>query len=264
MFRWITMTACLILVTTPVLAQDGGISITGSASTMVDPDAVKISFKISADAEEAKDAVVEYLKKEQRVLEGLEKIKKDDLSIQISGLTFGAGGAGGMAQMMRMGGGEESAATLSLARDCMVTITKIDLSNLKGIYERIAEVIDAGKEAGAEMGGGATPGMFGMGNGAAAGPVQFVVTKLDEVRTQVSAEALADAKKNAQLIADQMGIKLGRVQSVSDAAQAADSQDGMNAYMGMLATMFGGEKKAPESLKVEVSVKYAVRFAIGE
>ncbi|MBI3098151.1 MAG: SIMPL domain-containing protein [Planctomycetes bacterium] len=265
MRRFMILTACLALWNAPLSAQEGGVSVTGSATTMVDPDAVKIQFRISGDADEAKDAVTTYLKNEARLLEALEKIKKEDLEVQIGGLTFGAGASGSMAQMIRMQGGDEGAAALTIARECTVTITRIDLANLKGIYDRIAEVIDTGKEAGAELAGGGAENIFAISRGGTGPtPVEFVVTKMDEVRAKVSAEALANAKKNAEQIATQMGFRLGKVLSVSDIPVAAGEGD-VNAQMKVMMMMFGGtEQKKPESLKVEVSVTYSVRYAIGE
>lgn len=259
---WMVMT---VLLAAAVRAQEGGVSVTGTASTMVDPDAVKILFKISGDSEEAKDAVTAYLKNEARLLEAFEKIKKDDLDVQIGGLTFGTGASDNMAQMIRMQGGEDSSSALTITRECTVTISKIDLANLKSVCERVAEVIDAGKEAGAKLADGGAENFFAMSRGGSGSTaVQFVVTKMEEVRAKVSAEALANAKKNAEQIASLMGFKLGKVLSVSDVPVAAGEGD-VNAQMKFMIMMSGaGEQKKPDSLKVEVAVTYAVRYAIGE
>lgn len=48
-----------------------------------------------------------------------------------------------------------------------------------------------------------------------AGGIQFIVDKPEELEREAQAAAIADAKKNAEALADELGVNLGRVKSFS-------------------------------------------------
>lgn len=194
--RGLALSAALAaLLTTPALAAPQGMScgpmsgpsrltVTGEGQARIAPDMAMVQLGVTSQAESAAAAMEQTSQQQQAVIEALTGAGIDAAQIQTSGLNLNP--------LMRYGEGQAPEVTGYQASN-LVSVRVSDLP-------RLGEVLDAIVTAGANEINGIT---FSREDGAEA---------LDEARR----EAVADARRKAEVLAEAAGLTLGPVMTLRD------------------------------------------------
>lgn len=184
---FILVSAVLTLGLSPAVAQDRlsppHISINGEASLDVPPDTARIRAGVSASGLTARDASAANRKKMASVMAAIKAAGIAEKDVQTSGYSI---------QPIYGDAGPPPKITGFIANnDVILTIRKID---------EVGGLIDKLTDAGANTLGG----------------VEFTVSDAGKLLDKVRADALADAKRRAQIYADAAGMKIGGLLALSE------------------------------------------------
>ncbi|MGZ3216368.1 SIMPL domain-containing protein [Paracoccus sp. T5] len=194
--RGLALSAALAaLLTTPALAAPQGTScgpmsgpsrltVTGEGQSRIAPDMATVQLGVTSQAESAAAAMEQTSQQQQGVIEALTGAGIDAAQIQTSGLNLNP--------LMRYGDGQAPEVTGYQASN-LVSVRVSDLA-------RLGEVLDAIVTAGANEINGIT---FSREDGAEA---------LDQARR----EAVAEARRKAEVLAEAAGLTLGPVMTLRD------------------------------------------------
>ncbi|MBC7139449.1 MAG: SIMPL domain-containing protein [Defluviimonas sp.] len=173
----------------PALAQaaEGHITVTGNGSAEATPDMASVSLGVVTEAATAAGAMAANSAALTEVMATLAEAGIEPRDIQSSGLTLSP------AYEDTYQGGPEGPRVRGFVAQNMVTVRVRALGSLGGVLD-------------AAVGQGANT-LYGLGFG-----LQDPVPKLDDARR----EAIADARRKAELYALAAGVTLGEVVSISE------------------------------------------------
>ena len=213
----------------PALAQvvpPAAISVTGEATVSAAPDLAQIDGGVASDAKTAREASEANNAAMGKVLLALKGAGIEAKDIQTSRLSLQPQGAPN-----RSG----PSAIVGYRASNRVTIQLRDVT-------KVASVIDTLVGAGANDIGGIT----------------FMVSQASKLLDQAREQAVADARRKAEIYAKAAGVTLGAPRSISeDGSPAAMPFRRMAAGMAAAAPVAQGE----ETLAVTVSVSWAIKQA---
>ena len=219
--------AAAALLATPALAQTAPpamISVTGEATISVPPDTARIDAGVASDAKTAREAIETNNAAMGKVLLALKGAGIDEKDFQTSRLSLQPQSAPG--------------------RNGPPTITGYRASNRVTIRVRdvtkVASVIDTLVGAGANDIGG----------------INFMVSQSSKLLDQAREQAIADARRKAEIYAKAAGVTLGAPISISEEGSPAPIQ-----FRKMVAPMAAATPVAQgeETLGVTVSVSWAIK-----
>lgn len=250
-------------------AQEG-ITVVGTGTVQVKPNAIEITGVVSGEAELAGDALVKYRDNKRRAVAAIEALKIDGVAAEGTGFAINSTSLANAYQQVVFGGQQPqtTAPKITVSEPLLVTIKNIESLNEEEIVKRIIRVIDAGKDAGLNISGGPTDRnsqilRMQMGIPSEQGLATFKLIGAGEARKRAYEEAMKSAKANAQRLAELAGVKLGKVASVTE--QNNPNANRQVVYMYNL----GGDSESNEptyqsgSFKnIPVNVILAVRFEI--
>jgi uncharacterized protein YggE len=253
-------------------AQSAGISVYGTGETAAKPDLVEISLRANASAELTADALVKYKDTKRRTLEAFEKLKLEKLEVEEQGVSLANQGSAEQMQMAMRGmmgsGGGKSQVQISSSLQLRLSGIK-DLS-AEEVLETVGTLLDAAKDAGADVGPSAAEMNMAWryGNLPEGTLVRFIVDDLDKLREEAYENAVADARTRAERLAKLNGIKLGHVLGVQEVQVSGDDAAQQQVYYP-----YGRQQNASNKPKkphivsetfneVPFRVKLLVRFAI--
>jgi uncharacterized protein len=251
--------------------QTGGISVYGTGETSAKPDLVEISLRANASAELTADALVKYKDTKRRTLEAFEKLKLEKLEIEEQGVSLANQGSAEQMQMAMRGmmGTGSGKSQVSISSSLQLRLSGIEDLSAEEVLETVGTLLDAAKDAGAEIGPTAAEVNMAWryGNVPEGTLVRFIINDLDKLREQAYENAVSDARTRAERLAKLNGVKLGHVLGVQEMHVSADEAQQIvyNPY-GRPASASGKPKKphiASESFnEIPFQVKLLVRFAI--
>ena len=279
--RWAAVWACVLLLPTPTRGQyvadpsggtqSAGISVYGSGETSAKPDLVEISLRANASAELTADALVKYKDTKRRTLEAFEKLKLEKLEINEQGVSLLNQGSAEQMQMAMRGmmgsGGGKSQVQISSSLHLRLSGIK-DLS-AEEVLETVGTLLDAAKDAGADVGPSAAEMNMAWryGNVPQGTLARFIVDDLDKLREEAYENAVTDARTRAERLAKLNGLKLGHVMGVQEMQVSGDDaqQVTYNPYGGQPQST--SKPKKPHIVsetfnEIPFRVKLLVRFAI--
>lgn len=215
------------LLTAPALAQDGPtamISVTGEASVSAPPDLAQIDAGVSTEAKTAREASEANNAAMGKVLLALKGTGIDEKDFQTSRLSL---------QPQYAQGRSGPSAVVGYRAANRVTIKLRDVSSAAG-------TIDILVAAGAnELGG-----------------INFVVSGASKLLDEAREQAIADARRKAEIYAKAAGVTLGSPVSISE-----EGAPGPMPFRKMAAGVAASAPVAPgeETLHVTVSVSWAIK-----
>ena len=237
---------------TPLLAQQGGITVTVTGQAEVKPDVLVFEGTLMESAESAGDAVVAFRDTRRRALKAIEMLDIEGLSVTATRLRLSQGGeaGGGMGGMMvvgpGMGGGEAEAAPgeLAISQTVTIQVTGIDQLEQEELIDLIIEINDATNEAGISIGEMTQEEMMMMqfGQGAPSTDLAlFRVSDPEQARADAAQEAMEKARTQAQRLATLAGVELGKVTAIVEGMAATDSGEQGGYMMSMIFGMANGD-----------------------
>ncbi len=221
MFRSALLAATLALApVTAALADDdkGRISITGTASIDATPDLATVNAGVESTAPTARDALTANSRKMNAVFDAIKALGIEDRDVGTSNFNI--------SQHWRHGPDGSKPDGYRVSNQ--VSLRLRDVS-------RVGEVLDALTTAGVNQ----------------AGNIRFEVENADTLLDDARAEAVAKARKRAELYAAAAGVSLGKVMSISEGGFRPGPQP---QYAAMEARMASAPPIAPGEQKLSVSV----------
>jgi uncharacterized protein YggE len=243
-----------------------GITVTGVGTVKVRPSVAEIRSSVSGDGELAADANVKYLDARKKAIASIDAMKNPDLSVEPQGPLVEQ--ATDPATQMRIAQGMSSdmgKQHLKISEDLKIQLKNIDKLDPAKLVETVVKIVDAGRDAGLQMGPPPAMNYYQMqmqaqngGNGDAI--VTFELPDKTKVEQEAYQKAVEDARAKAQRIADLSGIKLGRVLSVVD--QENNSNGPTNPYITVPAEPNDNQLQSAILTEIPVTVHLEVKFDI--
>jgi len=182
--------AALSLAITPALAQtaDRTLTVFGSGEVQATPDSALVTVGVSTDADTAAGALQANSAAMIKALDAIRSFGIDSKDVQTSGLSLDP-------RYSRPGtsGGGERPRILGYTATNEVTVRARDLNRLGNLLDRITT-------AGANRIAG----------------IRFLVDKQDALLDEARKQAVADARKKAELYAQAGGFRLGDIRSLTE------------------------------------------------
>jgi uncharacterized protein YggE len=255
---------------TSALAQERGITVTGTGVVESMPDALELTATVEGNAELAGDALTKYRGNKQRFLAAIEKLNAKGMAVAGSGLSVNSGSTPNMMQALQGGGDQQKAADkVAFQEHLTVTLSGVDAMSPDDVLQSVTRLIDVAKDAGVTIGPGPRSMMeIQFAGGKPTALARFKLTKPEGPRQQAYQAALEQARAKAQGLAKLAGVELGEVVSIRETVPVA-KDDGSGGGLASYVALFAGaasaqpEYTATELRKIPVSVSLSVQFAIG-
>lgn len=261
------------LLLTAQAQADEGITVTSVGKATTRPTQVEITGTVSGDAELASDAMVKYRDAKRRAVSAIEGLKIAQLSVESNGATVTTP-IDQNAQMMAMRGMPAGAAVkqrVMVSEPIKLILKGVDKMDDKALMDTVLKIIDTSKDSGLAI--GTSPqglSYYQMQQMAGQGTPMLVFRLADpaQAREQAFKSAVDDAKQKAQHLADLAGVKLGRIISLSEQAQASKESD---RNMTRIMAIYGMSPDEPEAeftsaglSEIPVTVRLTVQFEIAK
>lgn len=266
--RWYLL--CLIPALALAQGNPPGLTVTGEAVVSREPSFSRVSFRISGQAEEAKDAITKTREKLDKMLAALKEggTAEGDITVNPPSMATGQGDAqAAMQAMMRGRGGEEATPMVTVAIGIDVRVPWTSGTAPLTELEKIAAVLDKVSEAGADNGVANAREMYAMygvsteGLGPANPQVSFHVGDEASLRDEAYGKAVDDARARAEALAAKLGRKLGGIvrASVTDGPPGDGSNNDAAAYLRMI---YGAQRGATGAGTPTPIVRRAVQVQV--
>ncbi len=176
--------ATLQIQSTPARAAERSITVTGEATVSVAPDSANIRLGVTSQGKNAREASEANARQMTNVLAAIKEAGVADRDVQTSRLSLQPQYEQGKAGPARLLG-------FQVTNQVSIRIREID---------KFPGILDRGIAAGAnEMSG-----------------IEFVVSEQSKLLDQARDDAVADARRKAELYARAAGVKLGPVTSITE------------------------------------------------
>jgi uncharacterized protein YggE len=254
-------------------AESQGIAVTGAGRAAAKPSMVELAAVVKGEAELAGDAITKYQGNKRRALETIQNLQIANLTVEDGGVSINSadGGNAMMAAMRGMPVPENTTQKLSLSEPLTLRLTGIDKLSTEELLETLVKIVDAGKDAGMVI-GPPPKSMYElqiaaqMGQSTESALAAFKLEGVDQLKQQAYQAAIADARKQAERLAELAGVRLGKVTSIRETTTNEPSQPRYNPYYGYMMTSSsdGSEKQYVSNglTEITVSVVLHVEFAI--
>lgn len=271
-----SLMALMALVVQPlsvVAAETPGIAVTGAGRVSAKPSMVELAAVVKGEAELAGDAITKYQGNKRRALETIQNLQIEGLTVEDGGVSINSadGGNAMMAAMRGMPVPENTTQKLSLSEPLTLRLAGIDKFSTEELLETLVKIVDAGKDAGMTI-GPPPKSMYElqiaaqMGQTTESALAAFKLEGVDQLKQQAYQAAIADARRQAERLAELAGVRLGKVTSIRETPAADSSQPRYNPYYGymMSSSSDGSEKQYVSNglTEITVSVVLHVEFAI--
>lgn len=257
-----------LISTTVVAAENEGITVVGVGKVEAQPTIVEMSGTVIGDAELAGDAVTKYRGNRQGAVEALTALNIEGLTIDGGGIAIKSEMNQAQIQAMRQGMAAPAGNNkLSISEPLKLRMTGVDQMDTEQLLETIVKIVDAGKDAGVIIG----PKLdynpyYGYQGNTSDSMATFKLDNVDEVKAKAYEKAIADARKQAQRLADLAGVQLGRVTAIREGAVPTNNrtQQVVYAYPGMTTQQDDDQFSSADLKEITVSIVLQVDFAITE
>lgn len=205
----------------------GTIVVTGDARVFAAPDIAEVTFGVQTGPQRTAKAALDRIDRDMKAIIAAVKklaIEEKDISTQQFYMNPIYDWTDGRQRL------------LGYEANQMLSVKVRDL-------DRVGEILQAATAAGANQAGGIT----------------FRIDDPDQLRTEARGEAIKEARERAELLASQLGVALGDLQSFSEGFGAVPPGPIMDRAMGMGG---GGEGLAVPEGEQEVSVTVTLTYEI--
>ncbi|MEZ6057094.1 MAG: SIMPL domain-containing protein [Planctomycetaceae bacterium] len=252
-------------------AEGRVVQVTGVGEVEARPTMVELSGLVKGEGELASDAVVKYRGNRRRAIEAIEALAIEGLTIDGGGVSIQSTTMGGE-QMAMFGNGNAALGVqqLAVSEPIRIRIAGIDKLSTEELIGLLVRVVDAGKDAGINV-GGKSPSMMEMQLGITGEKsiATFTLGDVDALEKSASQAAIADARKRAETLSELSGIKLGNIVGIRAVTpkEDNDSQDSMQGYYAMIYGIMNSERKkegysSSELRPISVKAAFQVDFEI--
>ena len=265
-------TICLLLLglvafAHPCAADDNttGITVTGQGTVKARPSEAEILATVSGEGELAADANVKYIDARKKAVDSINAMNNSDLSVELQGPVIEqATDPAAQMRMMQGMGTDTGKQQVRVSENLKVLLKNIDKVDPAKLVQTIVKIVDAGRDAGLQVGPAPAQNYYQMQmqaqSGTGASIVTFELPDKSQAEQEAYQKAIEDARTKAQRIADLSGIKLGRVLSVTDQETAGNAI--ANPYINIPAPPDDKQLQTAALTEIPVTVRLVVRFDI--
>ena len=201
------------------VAEDAGITVTGTGTVKGRPTVVQIDGTVSGEAELAADANVKFRDSKKKAVAAVDNLKNPDLTLEFEG--SGIHEATDPQQQMRMQQGQATDAgkpKVSVSEHIKLTLKNVDQIPPDKVLETVLKLLDSSRDAGLQIGSSATLTMWQMQQGQQSNDslVTFKIPDTTQMQAEAYKLAVTDARARAEQLAKLAGCTLGAVTSVQD------------------------------------------------
>jgi uncharacterized protein YggE len=252
-------------------AEEGpGITVSEIGVVEAMPDIIELTTTIEGNAELAGDAVKKYHDNKRRVIEALNGLKIQGMTVVGSGLSVNSGTPANPMAAFQPGQANQPKIgdKVAVQERLTITLSGIDTTGADNILQSVTRILDVAKDAGGAFGSGPKSMIEIQLSGAKPGPLAtFKLSKTDLPRQQAYEAALKQARAKAGRLAQLAGVELGDVVSIRETAPVPKGDTGGGPMAAYLALIGGSSNHKPEYTSAElqsipVSVSLSVQFDI--
>lgn len=195
------------------------LSTRGVGKVDVMPDAAVMLCGVSGDAELTQDAVIKFKDAKRRAVEALQGLGLDNLKIEPMGMSLGTEYDQQTINMMRngmMGGGDAPKPRIIASESLRLTLEHISDLEPEALTEMMANLVEVVQDNGLALGSPDAQQMRYQYGQTGSQLFVFQVTDTSGALAEARRLAVKDARSRAEALAEDTGVKLGRVIMVSE------------------------------------------------
>ena len=249
-----------------------GITVSGNGVIEAMPDTVELTATVEGNAELAGDAVEKYRGSKRRVIESLNGLKIEGISIVGSGLSVNSGTPINLMAALQAGQANQPkvADKVAVQERLTVTLSGINTMSADDLLKSVTRIFDVAKDAGVVIGPGPKSMIEMQLGGAKPGTLAtFRLSNTDSLRQQAYEAALKQARAKAERLAQLAGVELGDIVSIRESVPVSKNDNNGNGIAAYLALIGGASSNQPDFTSAElrsipVTVSLSVQFDIGK
>jgi uncharacterized protein YggE len=228
--------AVAIALTSHARAEQQGITVSGTGQVKSKPTEVEIGAMVSGEAELTNDAMVKYRDAKKRAIAAIEGLKLPNLAVESNGVSVSQALDPNAQQMIMQGRAANLPKPKVQASESFKIVLKaVDKLTTDVLMDTVMKVIDTGRDAGLQIGPPTPMNYYQyqmmMQQGQGQGMLQFRIGDPAVQREEAYKQAMEDAKKKAQRLADLAGVKLGKILSVQDSVPVKNENQNQMPWM---------------------------------
>ncbi len=219
--RTLLLTALLLatwLVATTQAVEKSGITVMGVGKVDAKPSIVELTGTINGEAELAGDAVTKFRGNRQSAIEAIEALEIAGLTIEGTGVSVNSAMTQQQMQaiMQGMPAQGDSAGKLAVSEPLKLTLVGVEEMDTEMLLETLVKIVDAGKDSGIVIGSMPSRINYGYNSNTRTPLAKFKLTNVDELKAQAYEKAIADARKQAERLAEISEVKLGPITGIRE------------------------------------------------
>lgn len=198
--------------------EKSGITVVGVGKVDAKPSIVELTGTVNGEAELAGDAVTKFRGNRQSAIEAIEALEISGLTIEGTGVSVNSAMTQQQMQAIRQGMAPQgdSAGKLAVSEPLKLTLIGVDEMDTEMLLETLVKIVDAGKDSGIVIGSLPTTINYGYNANTSTPLAKFKLTKIDELKAQAYEMAIADARKQAERLAEISQVKLGPITGIRE------------------------------------------------
>ncbi len=256
------------LVATTQAEEKSGITVMGVGKVDAKPSIVELTGTINGEAELAGDAVTKFRGNRQSAIEAIEALEIVGLTIEGTGVSVNSAMTQQQMQaiMQGMPAQGDSAGKLAVSEPLKLTLVGVEDMDTEQLLETLVKIVDAGKDSGIVIGSMPTNMNYGYRRGNTRTPLaKFKLTNVDELKAQAYEKAIADARKQAERLAEISEVKLGPITGIREGNLPKNNQQQVVYYNPYMQQQDDSDQFTSTDLRdITVSITLQVDFSIVE
>lgn len=183
------------------------------------PTIVELTGTINGEAELAGDAVTKFRGNRQTAIEAIDALEIPGLTIEGTGVSVNSAMTQQQMQaiMQGMPAQGDSAGKLAVSEPLKLTLVGVEDMDTEQLLETLVKIVDAGKDSGIVIGTMPTNMNVYYRSGNTRTPLaKFKLSNVNEVKARAYEQAIADARTQAERLAEISGVKLGPITGIRE------------------------------------------------
>ena len=246
--------------------ESRGINVSGNGVVEAMPDTVELTATVEGNAELAGDAIEKYRGNKRRVIEALNGLNINGISIVSAGVSVNSGTP--INPMAALQAGQANAPKVAdkvaFRERLTVSLSSINTMDADKLLKSMTRIVDVFKDAGAAVGSGPKSIIEMQFSGAKPATLAtFKLSNTDTLRQQAYEAALKQARAKAERLAQLAGVELGEIVSIRETVPVSKDGNNGNGIAAYFALIGGASSNQPEFTSAELqSIPVAVNLSV--
>jgi len=213
-------TAALLLIgllAIPATGDDTAtLSVSGTGESAARPDTAVLMAHVVGEAKLAEDAVVKWRDAKRRAMKAIDSLEIDGLDVTETGLAIRTQYDQQQINNLRRqpGSGNPTPDSIVATEGLRISLTGIEAMTSEQVLEKLLQVVSVSEDSGLSIGQDAMT-VVRYGYNTQFGVFTFAVTDPADAIAGARDAAIADARSQAELLAEAAGVRIGKVIAVN-------------------------------------------------